>query len=108
MDPGAPPASDPADEAVRLVHQVRDLMLACRTVAERLALPPAPGEPSGVAGERIAYGVLVAPLQEDLNGRISMNLNETVRRLTGEQGPLRSLVVAALEACLSKRAASRP
>jgi hypothetical protein len=60
MDPGAPPAADPADEAVRLVHQLRDLMAACRTVAERLAVPPASGEPPGLAGERIAYGVLVA------------------------------------------------
>jgi hypothetical protein len=88
VDPGGPPAPDPADEvAVRLVHQVRDLMVACRTVADRLAVPPAPGEPSGVAGERIAYGVLVATLQEGLVKTLD-HAEEVLSRFGAPAGPM--------------------
>jgi hypothetical protein len=56
---------EPADRAVLLLQRTRELLLECRAVAEQLGRAPAQ-ESQAVAGERVAYGVLVAALEEGL------------------------------------------
>ena len=57
--------SDPQDRAVLLLQRTRELMLKCRVVAEQLAAATE-NAPTAESGERIAYGVLVAALEEGL------------------------------------------
>ena len=54
-----------ADRAVLLLQRTRELLLECQTVAEQLQLVPSQ-QPQVAAAERIAYGVLVAALEEGL------------------------------------------
>ena len=54
----------PADRAVLLLQRVRELLLESRTVAQQLEAGPSAPEPPAEAAERIAYGVLVAALEE--------------------------------------------
>jgi hypothetical protein len=57
--------TDAAGLAVILLQRTRELMLECRAVAGRLQAAAEP-ESQAVAAERIAYGVLVAALEEGL------------------------------------------
>jgi hypothetical protein len=57
--------TDPADWAVVLLQRVRELLIECRAVAGQLEV--APGQESeAAAAERMAYGALVASLEEGL------------------------------------------
>jgi hypothetical protein len=58
-------SGDPQDRAVLLLQRTRDLLLECRAVAEHLAAATDKASASESA-ERIAYGVLVAALEEGL------------------------------------------
>ena len=72
------PETDPTDRAIGLLQRTRELLLECRSVAERLSASPAEPEPPAVAAERIAYGVLVAALGE---GLVSASSTPTTRML---------------------------
>ena len=65
MTAGDSATPDAADQAVRLLQHARELLRECRTVAERLQVVPSQESPAAAA-ERIAYGVLVAALEEGL------------------------------------------
>jgi len=53
------PDTEPADHAVLMLQQTRDLLLECRAVAQRPQVAVEQESQAGAA-ERIAYGVLVA------------------------------------------------
>jgi len=55
-----------ADRAVLLLQRTRDLLLECRVVAQQLEALPAEPEPPAERAERVAYGVLVAALENGL------------------------------------------
>ncbi|SRR5713101_5828783 len=57
--------NDPAGRAVMLLQRVRELMLECRMVAAQLEATSGQ-ESQAAAAERIAYGVLVASLEQGL------------------------------------------
>ena len=57
------PDTEPADHAVLMLQRTRDLLLECRAVAQRLQVAVEQEAQAGAA-ERIAYGVLVAALEE--------------------------------------------
>jgi len=56
---------EPPDHAVLLLHRVSELLLESRAVAQELEVAP-DGESSADAADRIAYGILVAGLEEGL------------------------------------------
>ena len=66
MPPVEEPRLEPTDLAVTLLQETRQLLLRCQAVAEELRTGPQGGEPVAHAAERIAYGVLVAALEEGL------------------------------------------
>lgn len=55
-----------ADRAVLLLQRVQELLLDCRVAAQQLETLPAEPEPPAEAAERVAYGVLVAALENGL------------------------------------------
>jgi hypothetical protein len=63
-----PSGSQPADRAVVLLQETRELLLQCRAVAEPLGAGPPGDERATGAAERIAYSVLVAAIEEGLAG----------------------------------------
>ena len=65
MTANQPPRTDPVDRAVLLLQKARDLLIECRVVAAQLEAPSGQ-ESQAAAGERIAYGVLVASLEKGL------------------------------------------
>ena len=65
MAAGEAERTDPADRAVVLLQRVRELLIECRAVATQLEVAPG-RESQAAAAERIAYGVLVAALEEGL------------------------------------------
>jgi hypothetical protein len=58
--------SSPEDRAVLLLQRTSELMLECRAVAGQLQKSAGGAESPAEAAERIAYGVLVAALEEGL------------------------------------------
>ena len=58
--------NSPEDRAVALLQRTSELMLECRAVARELQEPASGTESPAEAAERIAYGVLVAALEEGL------------------------------------------
>src|SRR5262245_18970527 len=60
-----PLRTEPADRDIVLLQRVRELLIECRTVAAQLEAGSGQ-ESQTVAAERIAYGVLVASLEEGL------------------------------------------
>jgi len=58
--------TEPADHAVLLLQRTRELPLDCRAAAKQLGAAPPGQEPPVMAAGRIAYGVLVAALEEGL------------------------------------------
>ena len=56
---------EPADRAVLLLQRVSELLLESRAIVQQLEVVPA-GESSADAADRIAYGILVAGLEEGL------------------------------------------
>ena len=57
--------TEPADRAVLLLQRVSELLLESRAIAQELDVVP-DGESSADAADRIAYGILVAGLEEGL------------------------------------------
>jgi hypothetical protein len=58
--------TEPADRAVLLLQRVRDLLLKSRSVAQQLEAGASGHEPPAEAADRIAYGILVAALEDGL------------------------------------------
>ena len=81
------PDTAPADRAVLLLQRTRELLLDCRAVAEQLGAPPAGQEPQAEAAERIAYGVLVAALEEGLVTTLRHAM-DVLQRFSAPAGPL--------------------
>ena len=79
--------TEPADRAVLLLQRTRELLLGCRAVAEKLATSPAVMEPPTAAAERIAYGVLVAALEEGLVTTLRHAM-DVLQRFSAPAGPL--------------------
>jgi len=57
--------TEPADRAVLLLQRVNELLLESRAIVQQLEVVP-DGESSADAADRIAYGILVAGLEERL------------------------------------------
>ena len=57
--------TEPADRAVLLLQRVSELLLESRAIAQQLEVVP-DGESSADTADRIAYGILVAALEEGL------------------------------------------
>src|SRR5262247_937701 len=57
--------TEPADRAVLLLQRVSELLLESRAIVQQLEAVP-DGESSADTGDRIAYGILVAALEEGL------------------------------------------
>jgi hypothetical protein len=56
---------EPTDRAVRLLQRVSELLLESRAIVQQLEAVP-DGESSADAADRIAYGIVVAGLEEGL------------------------------------------
>jgi hypothetical protein len=86
MAPSQTAGSDPADRAVMLLQRARELLLECRAVAEQLQV--ASGQESQAAtAERIAFGVLVAALEEGLVTALQHAM-DVLKRFSAPAGPL--------------------
>jgi hypothetical protein len=79
--------SEPAERAVTLLQRTGELLLECRTVAEQLSVAPDGQEPQSAAAERIAYGVLVAALEEGLVTTLQHAM-DILKRFSAPAGPL--------------------
>jgi len=55
--------TEPADRAVLLLQRVNELLLESRAIVKEFEVVP-DGESSADAADRIAYGILVAALEE--------------------------------------------
>ena len=64
----------PTDQAAVVLERTRELMWTCHELAAQLAATPDGYESSSGAAERLAYGVLVAVLEQ--------GLVETLERMT--------------------------
>ena len=79
--------SDAADRAVQLLQRVRELLLECRAVVDQLSASPTSAAPPAAAAERIAYGVLVAALEEGLVTTLQHAM-DVLKRFSAPAGPL--------------------
>ncbi len=77
---------EPADRAVLLLQRVSELLLESRAIAQQLEAVP-DGESSADAADRIAYGILVAALEEGLVTTIRHAL-EVLKRFSTPAGML--------------------
>src|SRR5262244_706780 len=75
-----------ADRAVLLLQKVSELLLESRAIAQQLEVAP-DGESSADAADRIAYGILVAALEEGLVNTIrhALDVLKRFRREYSEQ-----------------------
>jgi hypothetical protein len=87
MDASRSANTDPADRAVILLQRRQELLLECRAVGEELAAGLAGQESGAVAAERIAYGVLVAALEEGLVTALQHAM-DVLKRFSAPAGPL--------------------
>jgi len=78
--------TEPADRAVLLLQRVSELLLESRAIAQELEVVP-DGESSADAADRIAYGILVAALEEGLVSTIRHAL-EVLKRFSAPAGIL--------------------
>jgi hypothetical protein len=81
--------TEPTDRAVVLLQRVSELLLESRAIVKELEAVP-DGESSADAADRIAYGILVAALEERLVTTIRHALDVLKRfrapaRILGEQ-----------------------
>jgi hypothetical protein len=79
--------TEPTDRAVLLLQRVRELLLESRAVAQQLAAGPSEPEPPAEAAERIAYGILVAALEEGLVTTLQHAM-DVLKRFSAPAGPL--------------------
>jgi len=78
--------TEPADRAVLLLQKVSELLLESRAIVQKLEVVP-DGESSADAADRIAYGILVAALQEGLVTTIRHAL-DVLKRFSAPAGML--------------------
>jgi len=75
---------EPADRAVLLLQRVGDLLLESRAIVQKLEVVP-DGESSADAADRIAYGILVAAIEEGLVNTIR-NALDVLKRFRAPAG----------------------
>src|SRR5215831_11339986 len=78
--------TEPADRAVLLLQKVSELLLESRAIVQELEVVPE-GESSADAADRIAYGILVAALEEGLVTTIRHAL-DVLKRFSAPAGVL--------------------
>ena len=78
--------TEPAERAVLLLQKVSELLLESRAIVQQLEVVPE-GESSADAADRIAYGILVAALEEGLVTTIRHAL-DVLKRFRAPAGPL--------------------
>src|SRR5215472_15817651 len=78
--------TEPADRAVLLLQRVSELLLESRAIVQQLEVVPY-GESSADAADRIAYGILVAALEEGLVTTIRHAL-DVLKRFSAPAGIL--------------------
>jgi len=93
--------TEPADRAVVLLQKVSELLLESRAIAQQLEVVP-DAESSADAANRIAYGVLVAGLEEGLVNTIRHAL-DVLKRFSAPAGILGDRWLSEQEGRLGKR-----
>ena len=78
--------TEPADRAVLLLQRVSELLLESRAIVQQLEVVP-DAESSADAADRIAYGILVAGLEEGLVSTIRHAL-DVLKRFSAPAGLL--------------------
>jgi hypothetical protein len=78
--------TEPADRAVLLLQRVSELLLESRAIVQQLEVVP-DGESSADTADRIAYGILVAALEEGLVTTVRHAL-EVLKRFSTPAGML--------------------
>ena len=78
--------TEPADRAVLLLQRVGELLLESRAIVKELEVVP-DGESSADTADRIAYGILVAALEEGLVNTIRHAL-DVLKRFRAPAGIL--------------------
>ena len=92
---------EPADRAVLLLQKVSELLLESRAISQQLEVVP-DGESSTDTADRIAYGILVAALEEGLVNTIRHAL-EVLKRFRAPAGMLGEQWLSEQEGRLGKR-----
>ena len=93
--------TEPADRAVLLRQKVSDLLLESRAIVKELEAVP-DSESSADAADRIAYGILVAALEEGLENTIRHALG-VLKRFRAPAGILGEQWLTEQEGRLGKR-----
>src|SRR5215467_5662886 len=93
--------TEPADRAVLLLQKVSELLLESRAIVQQLEVVPE-GESSVDAADRIAYGILVAGLEEGLVNTIRHAL-DVLKRFRAPAGILGEQWLREQEGRLGKR-----
>jgi len=93
--------TDPPDRAVLLLQKVSELLLESRAIVQQLEVVP-DGESSADTADRIAYGILVAALEEGLVTTIRHAL-DVLKRFSAPAGILGEQWLSEQEARLGKR-----
>jgi len=78
--------TEPADRAVLLLQRVSELLLESRVIVQQLEEIP-DGESSADTADRIAYGILVAGLEEGLVNTVRHAL-DVLKRFSAPAGVL--------------------
>jgi hypothetical protein len=91
--------TEPADRAVLLLQKVNELLLESRAIAQQLEAAPEERESSA---DRIAYGILVAALEEGLVTTIRHAL-DVLKRFSAPAGMLGDQWLSKQERRLGKR-----
>jgi hypothetical protein len=92
---------EPADRAVLLLQRVSELLLESRAIVKELEVVP-DGESSADTADRIAYGILVAALEEGLVMTIRHAL-DVLKRFSRPAGVLGEQLLSEQEGRLGKR-----
>src|SRR5262245_50766889 len=93
--------TESADRAVLLLQKVSELLLESRAIAQQLEVAP-DGESSADTADRIAYGILVAALEEGLVNTIRHAL-DVLKRFSAPAGILGDQWLREQEGRLGKR-----
>ena len=93
--------TEPADRAVLLLQKVSELLLESRAISQQLEVVP-DGESSTDTADRIAYGILVAALEEGLVNTIRHAL-DVLKRFRAPAGILGDQWLREQEGRLGKR-----
>src|SRR5262245_23459750 len=77
--------TEPTDRAVALLQRVSELLFESRAISRQLEGEPQKDAPSGYAAERVAYGILVATLEEGLVTTLQRAM-EVLKRFSAPAG----------------------